>query len=185
MFVEDYYVRAAFGGTGEAKCIGNYGASLKAAERAAENGCDQVLWLDAKEHKYIEEVGSMNIFFVIDGVVVTPALSGSILPGITRKSCIELLRYMGYQVEERAVSIDELLQAQADGRLTEIFGSGTAAVISPVGSLLYKGTKYSIGDGKMGAMANLLYQMLTSIQYGQVEENFNWVYKLSTKQENQ
>ena len=183
LLVEDFYVRAAVGGTGEAKCIGNYGASLKAAEKAVQHGCDQVLWLDAKEHKYLEEVGSMNIFAVIDDVIVTPALTGSILPGITRKSCIELLKASGYRVEERNISIEELIYAQETGKLTEIFGSGTAAVISPVGSIQYKDRVYAIGNGNMGRVTNYLYSVLTGIQYGKIEDRLNWTYNVTKNAE--
>lgn len=181
LLVEDFYVRAAVGGTGAVKCIGNYGASLKVAENAIQHGCDQVLWLDANEHKYLEEVGSMNIFVVIDDTVITPALTGSILPGITRKSCIELLRASGYRVEERDISIEEVIDAQETGRLTEMFGSGTAAVVSPVGSFQYKYKEYTIGNGCMGQVAQFLYSVLTGMQYGKIEDKFNWSYNVTKK----
>ena len=175
LLVEDYYTRATVGGTGEAKCIANYAVSLKAGEEAEKKGFDQVLWLDANEKKYVEEVGSMNMFFVIDGEVVTPELVGSILPGITRKSSIELLRAHGYKVSERRVSIDE---AQKNGKLNEAFGTGTAAVISPVGMMEYKGTDYVVNGGEMGEITKWLYDTITGIQTGRLPDPFGWVVKL-------
>ena len=174
LLVEDFYVRSAIGGTGEAKCLGNYAASMKAGEEAEEKGFDQVLWLDAKDKKYVEEVGSMNIFFVIDGEVVTPALVGSILPGITRKSCLQVLRDKGYRVSERRVSIDEVVEAAKNGTLDEAFGTGTAAVISPVGLIQYKGVDYVINGGKMGEITKMLYDTITGIQYGKLEDKYGW-----------
>ncbi len=174
LLVEDFYVRSAIGGTGEAKCLGNYAASMKAGEEAEEKGFDQVLWLDAQEKKYVEEVGSMNMFFVIDGEVVTPALVGSILPGITRKSCLHVLRDKGYKVSERRVSIDEVIAAAQNGKLDEAFGTGTAAVISPVGLIQYKGVDYTINDGKMGEITKMLYDTITGIQYGKLEDPYGW-----------
>ncbi len=179
LLVEDYYTRATLGGTGEAKCLGNYAASMKAAEEAEAKGFDQVLWLDAKEKRYVEEVGSMNIFFVIDGEVVTPALVGSILPGITRKSCLHLLRERGYKTSERRISIEEVIKAAGDGRLTEAFGTGTAAVISPVGLIRYKGVDYEIGGGKMGAVTKLLYDTVTGIQNGVIADEYGWMKRIS------
>ena len=178
LLVEDYYTRATVGGTGEAKCIANYAVSLKAGEEAEKKGFDQVLWLDANEKKYVEEVGSMNMFFVIDGEVVTPALVGSILPGITRKSSIELLKAHGYTVSERRVSIDEVIRAQENGTLNEAFGTGTAAVISPVGMMEYKGQDYSVNGGQMGAITKWLYDTITGIQSGRLEDPYGWVVKL-------
>ncbi len=174
LLVEDFYVRSAIGGTGEAKCLGNYAASMKAGEEAEEKGFDQVLWLDAQEKKYVEEVGSMNMFFVIDGEVVTPALVGSILPGITRKSCLQVLRDKGYKVSERRVSIDEVVAAAQNGKLDEAFGTGTAAVISPVGLIQYKGVDYTINGGKMGAITSMLYDTITGIQYGKIKDEYGW-----------
>lgn len=174
IMVEDEYVRAALGGTGEAKCSANYAVSLKAGEIANQKGYDQVLWLDAKERKYIEEVGAMNMFFVIDGVVVTPKLVGSILPGITRRSAIELLQKHGYKVEERRISIDEVFDAIKNNKLNECFGTGTAAVISPVGTLSYQGKDYIINGEKMGDISKFLYTTLTGIQYGTVEDEMGW-----------
>ena len=178
LLVEDYYTRATVGGTGEAKCIANYAVSLKAGEEAEKKGFDQVLWLDANEKKYVEEVGSMNMFFVIDGEVVTPELVGSILPGITRKSSIELLRAHGYKVSERRVSIDEVIEAQKNGKLNEAFGTGTAAVISPVGMMEYKGTDYVVNGGEMGEITKWLYDTITGIQTGRLLDPFGWVVKL-------
>ncbi len=174
LIVEGHYARSAVGGTGEAKCLGNYAASMKAGEEAEKKGFDQVLWLDSNEKKYVEEVGSMNMFFVIDGEVVTPALTGTILPGITRKSCLQVLRDKGYKVSERRISIDEIVQASKNGRLNEAFGTGTAAVISPVGLIRYEGVDYQINGGKMGAITSMLYDTITGIQYGTLEDSYGW-----------
>lgn len=174
LIVESEYTRATVGGTGEAKCLGNYAASMKAGEEAEEKGFDQVLWLDANEKKYVEEVGSMNMFFVISGEVITPALVGSILPGITRKSCIQVLKDNGYKVSERRISIDEVIEAQKNGTLDEAFGTGTAAVISPVGLIRYKDVDYEIGGGKMGPITKWLYDTITGIQYGTAPDPYGW-----------
>ncbi len=174
LLVEDFYGRSSIGGTGEAKCLGNYAASMKAGELAEEKGFDQVLWLDAAEKKYVEEVGSMNMFFRLGDEVVTPALVGSILPGITRKSCIQLLRENGYNVSERRVSIDEVIAAAKDGSLKEAFGTGTAAVISPVGLIRYKDCDYEINGGKMGDVTRMLYDTITGIQYGTLPDKNGW-----------
>ena len=174
LFVEQEYVRASKGGTGHHKVAGNYAASLKAGEKAIAMGYDQALWLDAKEHKYVEEVGSMNMFFVIGGEVVTPALVGSILPGITRKSCIQVLRDRGYRVGERRISIDEVIAGAESGALTEAFGTGTAAVISPVGLIRYRDRDYTIGGGKMGSVTKELYAAITGIQYGELPDPYGW-----------
>ena len=179
ILVEDTYVRATPGGTGEAKCMGNYAASILAGEIANQKGYDQVLWLDGVERKYVEEVGSMNIVFVIDGVVVTPALVGSILPGITRKSTLEVLRKAGYKVEERRISIEEVIQAHKDGKLNEVFGTGTAAVISPVGVLNYKGVDYVINNNEMGEISRYAYDTITGIQYGRIKDEFGWIEKFN------
>lgn len=179
ILVEEKYVRAAIGGTGEAKCMGNYACSLLGGEEANKKGYDQCLWLDAAEHKYVEEVGSMNMFFVIDGVVVTPALVGSILPGITRNSCIQVLKKYGYKVEERRISMDEIEKAYKDGTLNESFGSGTAAVISPVGIIGYHGTDMLINNGKMGPITEFLYNKITGIQNRTEADEFNWVTKVN------
>lgn len=169
------YVRAVRGGVGEAKTLGNYAASLRAGDEAVKDGYSQVLWLDGVEQKYLEEVGSMNIFFVIDGEIITPSLDGSILPGITRNSVIALAKEWGLNITERKISIDELTGAHESGRLEEIFGSGTAAVISPVGEIKYGNQTISVGDGTVGPMANKLYKALTDIQYGRSEDIMGWV----------
>ena len=176
--IEDTDVRAVRGGTGYAKCGGNYAASLRAGQRAEEQGYTQVLWLDGVERKYIEEVGAMNVMFKINGKIVTPALSGSILPGITRKSCIELLKDWGYTVEERPISVDELFNAAADGSLEEAWGTGTAAVVSPIGQLYYQGKAYTLCDGKIGEVARKLYDNLTGIQWGKLPDAHGWSYKV-------
>ncbi len=178
IMIEDEDVRAVRGGTGYAKCGGNYAASNRAGERAAQKGYSQVLWLDGVERKYIEEVGAMNVMFKIGDEIVTPALTGSILPGITRKSCIEVLKSEGYTVSERLLSIDELAKAMEDGTLEEAWGCGTAAVVSPIGELCYKGVKYAVNEGKIGAVTQHLYDTLTGIQWGRVEDSFGWTYPI-------
>lgn len=175
ILIEEFYTRASIGGTGEIKAGANYAISLMGSEKAKKESFDQVLWLDAKDKKYIEEVGSMNIFFVIDNEVVTPELVGSILPGITRDSTIKLLKASGYKVTERRISVDELKDAALSGKLNECFGTGTAAVISPVGLFKYKGDEYLINNGKMGEISKMLYDNLTGIQYGVLEDKFGWV----------
>jgi len=174
IMIEDEDVRAVRGGTGYAKCGGNYAASNRAGERAEKKGYSQVLWLDGVERKYIEEVGAMNVMFKIAGEIVTPMLSGSILPGITRKSCLEVLRKEGYNVSERLLSIDELSEAMANGALEEAWGCGTAAVISPIGELCYKGEKYIVNNGEIGEVTQHLYDTLTGIQWGKIEDSFGW-----------
>ncbi|MBQ4617571.1 MAG: branched-chain amino acid aminotransferase [Clostridia bacterium] len=178
IWIEDEYVRAVRGGIGYAKTGGNYAASLIAQQKAHDAGFSQVLWLDGVERKYIEEVGAMNIFFKIDGKVVTPALSGSILPGITRDSTIQLCKSWGYDVEERKISADELLEAQNNGKLEEVFGTGTAAVISPVGKLRYKDTVMTIGDGTTGELSMKLYDTITGIQTGKLPDTLGWRVKV-------
>ena len=178
IWIEDEYVRAVRGGIGFAKTGGNYAASLIAQQKAHDAGYSQVLWLDGVERKYIEEVGAMNIFFKIAGKVVTPALSGSILPGITRDSTIQLCKDWGYEVEERKISAEELLQAQKDGTLEEVFGTGTAAVISPVGKLRYKDDVMTIGNGETGPLSMKLYETITGIQTGKVEDTRGWRVKV-------
>ena len=173
--VEEQDVRAVRGGTGFAKCGGNYAGSMLAGERAAEKGYDQVLWLDGKEHKYVEEVGSMNMMFVIDGTIVTAPLDGTILPGVTRDSILTLAKDAGWKTEERKISIDEVYQAAREGRLDEAFGTGTAAVVSPVGRLCYKGEEIVIHNGKIGPKAAYLYDRLLNIQLGNYEDKFGWV----------
>lgn len=178
IYVEDEYVRAVNGGVGSAKTSGNYAASLQAQRKANELGYDQVLWLDAIEKKYVEEVGSMNIFFVINGEAVTPALSGSILSGVTRASAIELIRSWGITVREERVSIDEIYAASARGELTEAFGTGTAAVVTPVGELNIHGKTVIVNDGKIGDISKKLYETLTNIQLGKVKGSFNWTVEV-------
>ena len=179
IFVENEYVRAVKGGTGFAKVGGNYACSLIGQKKAEEMGYSQVLWLDGIEHKYIDEVGAMNVFFVIDGKVVTPSLAeGSILPGVTRNSCIKLLNDMGYEVEERKLSIDEVEEAYKNGKLNEAFGTGTAAVVSPMGLLDNGKEKMIINNQEIGPIAQKLYDTLTGIQWGKIEDKFNWTYKL-------
>lgn len=178
IMIEDEDVRAVRGGTGYAKCGGNYAASNRAGQRAEEKGYSQVLWLDGVERRYIEEVGAMNVMFKINGEIVTPALTGSILPGITRKSCIEVLRDEGYTVNERLLSVDELGEALKNGILEEAWGCGTAAVVSPIGELCYKGTKYIINNGEIGKVTQHLYDTLTGIQWGKIEDTRGWTYPI-------
>ena len=178
IMIETRDVRAVRGGTGYTKCGGNYAASMRAGDRAAAEGYSQVLWLDGVERRYIEEVGAMNVMFLINGVVVTPALTGSILPGITRKSCIELLREMGYTVEERLLPVEELSQALKDGSLTEAWGCGTAAVISPIGELRMGQAHYQVADGGIGKLSQKLYDTLTSIQWGTAPDAHHWTCKV-------
>jgi branched-chain amino acid aminotransferase len=178
IMIEKDDVRAVRGGTGYAKCGGNYAASTRAGERASKKGYSQVLWLDGVERKYIEEVGAMNVMFKIDGEIITPALTGSILPGITRKSCIEVLRQMGYTVTERLLSVDELIAALRDGRLEEAWGCGTAAVVSPIGRLMYEDEEFIIGEEKIGEVTEKLYNTLTGIQWGKVTDTYGWIYKI-------
>ena len=178
IMIEDQDVRAVRGGTGYAKCGGNYAASNRAGKRAEEQGYSQVLWLDGVERKYIEEVGAMNVMFKIAGEIVTPMLTGSILPGITRKSCIEVLKKEGYTVHERLLSIDELKAAMENGTLEEAWGCGTAAVVSPIGELFYQGVHYPVNNGQIGEVTQHLYDTLTGIQWGRVEDTFGWTMPL-------
>lgn len=175
IWISDEYVRSAPGGTGEAKTGGNYAASLRAALEAAQKGFDQVLWLDAVERRYVEEVGSMNICFLFDGKLITSPLSGTILDGITRRSILTLLREMGYVVEERALTIDEILDGAQSGKLKEAFGTGTAAVVSPVGQFTYRDRTVLLGDGQVGELTMKLYDTLTGIQYGRLPDPHGWV----------
>ena len=179
ILVEKEYVRAPLGGTGEAKCMGNYAASLLAGDIANKKGYEQVLWLDSNEHKYVEEVGAMNMFFVFDGVVKTPALVGSILPGITRDSVLQILRSEGKPVEECRISVDEIVKMNEEGKLNEAFGSGTAAVISPVGVLNINGEDVKINNFEMGPITSYLYDKLTGIQYGRYPDTFGWIVKVN------
>jgi branched-chain amino acid aminotransferase len=176
ILIQDKYHRACRGGTGFAKAAGNYGGSLYATQLAKEQfSCEQVLWLDAQDEKWIEEVGAMNIWFVEDHKkLVTPPLSGTILPGVVRDSLLKFGRYLGYETEERPLSIEEVLQNVKSGKITEIFGSGTAAVISSVGTLIYKGEYFKVGEGESGPVAAHLFKSLTELQYGLTEDPFHW-----------
>lgn len=175
IWVTKDHVRAVRGGLGEAKTAGNYAASLYAAEEAQRAGYTQVLWLDGVELKYVEEVGSMNIFFVINDEIITPMLNGSILPGITRDSVIALGKKWGMKVTEKRISIDEVINSHQSGKLQEIFGTGTAAVVSPVGELKYADQIITIGDGKVGPIAHKFYDAITDIQYGKIQDPFGWI----------
>lgn len=172
--VETEFVRAVQGGTGNAKTAGNYAGSLKAQEVSAKSGYSQVLWLDGKEKKYIEEVGSMNVFFKINGEIITPELNGSILQGVTRDSIIHLLKHWNLPVVERKISMDEVYQASLDGTLEEAFGTGTAAVISPIGELFWKNEKLVVNNGETGTLTRRLYDTLTGIQNGTQTDPFGW-----------
>lgn len=175
IWVTPEYVRAVRGGVGEAKTAGNYAASLFATELANKDGYTQVMWLDGVERRYVEEVGSMNIFFIIGDEIVTPALTGSILSGITRDSVIKLAELWGKKVVERRIAIDEIYEAHDKGELKEVFGSGTAAVISPVGNIKYDGKEITIGDGNVGPFAAKLFKELADIQYGRADDPFGWI----------
>jgi branched-chain amino acid aminotransferase len=178
LLVPEEYVRAVKGGVGEAKTAGNYAASLLPAEIAQKKGFTQILWLDGEQHKYIDEVGTMNIFFVIDNEVITPPLEGSILPGVTRDTVLHLTRSWGMKVSERRISIDELIQSSKEGRLQEVFGTGTAAVISPVDEIQYRETKININEGQIGPIARRLFDEITGIQYGEIIDTHDWIYNI-------
>lgn len=178
IFVEDEYIRAAHGGTGYAKVGGNYAGSLRASQKAYECDCNDVLWLDAHEHKYIEEVGSSNAFFVIGDEVVTAPLAGTILPGITRDSVLTLLREWGVTANERKVSIDEVVAAAKEGALKEAFASGTAAVISPMGTLRYLGEEYVINNREVGSLSQKIYDTITGIQTGKLADTRGWTQEV-------
>ena len=175
IYVEDEYIRAAPGLTGFTKCGGNYAASIKAGELAEEQGYAQVLWLDGVERKYVEEVGSMNIMFKVDGEIYTAPTVGTVLPGITRMSCIELLKKWGYKVHEERFTIDFIMNAAKTGKLEEVFGTGTAAVISPVGGLTYEGDSEVINNGEIGEVTQKLYDTLTGIQFGKQADDMGWI----------
>lgn len=172
----DEYVRAAKGGTGEAKAAGNYGGSFLPAKKAQQEGFTQVLWLDAKEHKYVEEVGTMNIFFLIGDTLVTPELGGAVLPGITRRSVLTLAKNWNLKVEERKISIHEVFEANKKGSLKEVFGAGTAAVISPVGLIHHKGETILLDQEKIGPFAKKMFDAITGIQYGNQPDPHNWTH---------
>ena len=178
IYVEEKYVRAVRGGTGFTKCAGNYAASLKSQTEAKHKGYTQVLWLDGVERKYIEEVGTMNVFFKIGDTVITPSLDGSILPGITRDSVIAVIKSWGMKLEERKLSIDEVLAASKSGELKEVFGTGTAAVISPVGEICYKDEIVTINNGEIGEVSQKLYDEITGIQNNLLEDKFGWVVEV-------
>ena len=179
ILVSQKYTRASVGGVGNIKTGGNYAASMLAQKEAKEQGFSQVLWLDPLNRKYVEEVGIMNIFFVIDGVLVTPKLNGTILPGITRKSIITLAKNYGYKVQERKISIDEVIKEIKSGKCTEIFGSGTAAVISPVGRLKYNEAIFTINNNKTGPITEKLFQILTGIHHGTEKDLLNWIEEVN------
>ena len=178
IYVEQKYVRAVPGGTGEAKTAGNYAASLLAAEEAKKKGFTQVLWLDGRERMWVEEVGTMNMFFVLDDEVITAPLTGSILGGITRDSVITILRKWGITVKEKLLSIDEVVAAAANGRLKEAFGTGTAAVISPVGQITYKDKDYVVAGGNMGELSQKLYDEIVAVQYAEKPDPYGWVERI-------
>jgi branched-chain amino acid aminotransferase len=176
LWVSETYSRAGSGGTGEAKTGGNYSGSLLATREATQKGYSQVLWLDAGEHRFVEEVGAMNIFFVLDGTLVTPSLDGTILHGVTRKSVLELAPELGLPVEERRIAIEEVIDGMRTGKLTEIFGAGTAAVISPVGKIAFRGEDHVVGNNQTGPWAQKIFATLTGIQYGEIEDKRGWVF---------
>lgn len=178
IWIEDEYVRAVKGGIGEAKAGGNYATSLIAQVKAHEEGYSQVLWLDGVERKYIEEVGAMNIFFKINGTVITPALNGSILPGVTRDSVIQLCKRWNVPVEERKISIDEIYEAYKRGDLEEVFGTGTAAVISPVGELKWEDKIMEVNHGKIGEFSHRFYETVTGIQLGKIKDELDWTQEV-------
>jgi len=178
IYIEDEDVRAVKGGTGMAKTGGNYAASLRAGNRAEQKGYTQVLWLDGVDRKYIEEVGAMNVMFKVNGKILTPDLNGSVLPGITRRSCIQLLKDWGYEVEERRISAEELFEAAKNGTLEEAWGTGTAAVVSPIGELAEGDEKCIINNNQIGEVTQKLYDQLTGIQWGRVADPHNWITKV-------
>ena len=178
IYIENEDVRAVKGGTGMAKTGGNYAASLRAGNRAEERGYSQVLWLDGVHRKYIEEVGAMNVMFKVNGKILTPDLNGSVLDGITRRSCIQLLKDWGYEVEERRISAEELFDAAESGALEEAWGTGTDAVFSPIGELAMDGKKVTVSGGKIGEITQKLYDELTGIQWGRTADPHGWITKL-------
>ncbi len=178
ILVEDKYVRAAEGGTGFAKVGGNYAASLKAQEEANKKGYAQVLWLDGIAREYVEEIGTSNAFFKIDGEVITPPLSGTILPGITRDSALKLLRHWGVKTTEKKLKIQDVYDAHAAGKLEEVFATGTAAVISPVGELCWKDRVIIINNNEIGELSAKLYNEISAIQYGKTKDEFGWVVEV-------
>ena len=179
IYVSDRYIRAADGGVGQIKTSGNYGATLYVSREASQKGYTQVLWLDAKERKYVEEVGTSNIFFLINDQLVTPPLGGTILPGVTRDSVLQLASHWGMNAVERPISIEEVVEGCKSGSLKEMFATGTAAVISPVGVISYKGEDLQIADGNTGELSQKLYDEITGIQYGRKEDPFGWRFRLA------
>jgi len=179
IYVEDEFVRATKGGTGFTKCGGNYASSIAAQVKAEKLGYTQVLWLDGVERKYVEEVGTMNVMFKINNEIITAPCDGTVLPGVTRDSIITLLKEWGYTVREEHLAIDDLMEAAQNGSLEEAFGTGTAAVISPVGELNYKGNIAVINDFKTGALTQKLYDTLTGIQWGNIEDTHGWVHDIA------
>ncbi len=178
IFVEDDFARSVKGGTGYIKCGGNYAGSLAAQYKAKKFGYSQVLWLDGAEKKYIDEVGTMNVMFVIGDEVLTPALTGTILPGITRDSVLTLLRDWGVKATERRITLEELLAAAKNGQLREAFGVGTAAVISPIGEFNIRGERYKVGNGGIGLLSQKIYTSLTDIQWGRAEDKYGWTVEV-------
>jgi branched-chain amino acid aminotransferase len=178
IYVEDEYVRSVKGCVGFTKATANYAISLKGQVKAQDKGYTQVLWLDGVQRKFVEEVGTMNIFFVIDGKFVTPKLEGSILPGVTRDSVIQIVKSWGYEVEERQIDIAEDFKAHDAGKLQEAFGSGTAAVVSPVGELFWEGRTIIINERKIGELSQKIYDELVGVQYGRKEDKFNWTVEV-------
>ncbi|WP_372409861.1 branched-chain amino acid aminotransferase [Streptomyces luteireticuli] len=178
VWLSEEYVRAAPGGTGAAKCAGNYAASLVAQAQAAEKGCDQVVWLDAVERRWIEEMGGMNLYFVYGDKIVTPELTGSLLPGITRASLLKIAEDLGYEVAEGRISVEDWKNGNADGSLTEVFACGTAAVITPVGSVKSTRADWTVGDGRPGEVTMRLRKALLDIQTGEVEDAHGWMHQL-------
>jgi branched-chain amino acid aminotransferase len=179
IWLSEEYTRAAVGGTGAAKCGGNYAASLLAQQEAIENGCEQVVFLDAVERRWVEELGGMNVYFVYDnGLIVTPELTGTILEGVTRAAILQLAVDLGYKVEERRVDIDEWRQGVATGRIVEVFACGTAAVVTPVGELKWRGGQLTIAGGECGPVTARLRQQLLDIQYGRVEDAHGWLHRV-------
>ena len=181
ILVEDEYVRAVKGGTGFTKCGGNYASSIAGQVKAEKMGCTQVLWLDGVHRKYVEEVGTMNIMFKIDGKVYTAATVGTVLPGVTRRSCIELLKDWGYEVVEGKIAIADIMAAAREGKLEEVFGTGTAAVVSPVKELVWKGEHAYIGDGKIGPVTQKLYDTMTGMQWGKIPDTKGWIVPVEKK----
>lgn len=179
IYVEDRYIRAAIGGTGHIKAAGNYAAGLLAAEEARKNGFAQVLWLDAAERRYVEEVGTMNVFFVIENEVVTPSLTGSILPGITRDSVIRLVKDWGIRMSERPITIDEIASAIRSGRLKEAFGTGTAVVITPIRQFTFKGEDLIVAEGERGRLCQRLYDEIMAIQHGEKKDTYGWTERIN------